>query len=86
MCFQPICVLGGGGAPKGAGHSLFMQLSGLGSSKIEILEAVLFDTVTIQDDQISCIKHILAPLYVFFTLFGCRGGGGRWLGPLGFTK
>ena len=34
----------------------------------------LFDTLTIQNDQMSYVKHVLAPLYVFFTLFGCRGG------------
>ena len=36
-----------------------------------------FDTLTIQNDQISYVKHVSAPLHVFFTLFGClRGGGG----------
>ena len=30
--------------------------------------------------QISNVKHVLTPLYVFFTLFGCwRGGGGEGL-------
>ena len=43
---------------------------------MEISKTDLFDTLTIQNDQISYIKHVLAPLYVFFTLFGCRGGGG----------
>ena len=33
-----------------------------------------FDTLTIQNDQISYVKHVLAPLYVFFTLFGWGGG------------
>ena len=43
---------------------------------MEISETDLFDTPTIQNDQISYVKHVLAPLYVFFTLFGCWGGGG----------
>ena len=37
---------------------------------MEISKTDFFDTLTIQNDQISCIKHVLAPLYVFFTLFG----------------
>ena len=40
---------------------------------------IFFDTLTIQNDQISYVKHLLAPLYVIFTLFGCWGGGGRGL-------
>ena len=54
-----------------------MQFSRLSSSKMKISEADFFDTLTIQNDQISYVKHVLAPLYVFFTLFGCWGGG--WL-------
>ena len=33
-------------------------------------ETDFFDTLTIQSDQISHVKHVLAPFYVFFTLFG----------------
>ena len=43
---------------------------------MELSETDLFDTLTIQNDQMSYVKHALAPLYVFFTLFGCVGGGG----------
>ena len=53
-----------------------MQLSSLGSSKMEISETDFLDILTIQNDQISYVKHVLAPLYVFFTLFGCGGGAG----------
>ena len=76
--FHPIWVLwgGGGGLPRGLGHNLLMQLSRLGSSKMEISETGFFNTLTIQSDQISYVKHVLAPLYVFFTLFGWWGGGG----------
>ena len=74
--FHPIWVLGGGGAPKGSrAHNLLMQFSRLSSSKLEISETDFFDTLTIQNDQISYVKHVLAPFYVFFTLFGCWGGG-----------
>ena len=42
---------------------------------MELSETDFFDTLTIQNDQISYVKHVLAPLYVFFTLFGWREGG-----------
>ena len=38
--------------------------------------AFFFEILTIQNDQISYVKCVLAPLYVFFTLFGGWGGGG----------
>ena len=34
-----------------------------------------FDILTIRN-QISHVKDVLDPLYVFFTPFGCLGGGG----------
>ena len=52
-----------------------MQLSSLGNSKMEIFKTDFFYIVTIENDQIPYVKHVLAPLYVFFTLFGCWGGG-----------
>ena len=68
---------GGRGAPKGSrAHSLLMQFFSLGSSKMELSETDFFDTLTIQHDQISYITHVLAPLYVFFTLFWFLGEGG----------
>ena len=38
-------------------------------------ETDFFDTLTIQNDQMSYVKHVLAPFYVFFILFGYWGGG-----------
>ena len=35
-----------------------------------------FDIVTTYNDEICYVKHVLAPFYVFFSLFGCWGGGG----------
>ena len=67
---------GGGGLPRGLGHNLLMQFSSLGSSKMEISKTDFFNTLTIQNDEISYVKHVLAPLYVFFTLFGCGCGEG----------
>ena len=77
MCFSPYLGVGGGELPRGLGHNLLMQFSRLSSSKMEISETDFFDTLTIQNNQISYVKHVLAALYVFFTLFGCCGGG--WL-------
>ena len=76
MCFSPYLGVGGGGDTKGSrAHHLLMQFSGLGSSKMEISETDFFHTLTIQNDQISYVKHVLAPPYVFLTVFGCWGGG-----------
>ena len=61
-----------------------MQFSSLGSSKMELSEPDFFDILTIPNDQISYIKHVLA-LYVFFTLFGWVGGGGGSQGGRGTT-
>ena len=43
---------------------------------MEISETDFSDNLTIQIDQISYVRHVLASLYVYFTLFGCWGGGG----------
>ena len=67
---------GEGGLRRGLGHNLLMQFFRLGSSKMENFKTDFFDNLTIQDDQISYAKHVVAPLYAFFTLFGCWGGGG----------
>ena len=82
---DPLCVFFtlfgcvGGGTKGSRAHHLLMQFCGLGSSKMEISETFFFDTLTIQNDQISYVKHVLTPLHVFFTLFGCGGGGYQWV-------
>ena len=43
---------------------------------MEISKTDFFDILTIQTDQMSYKKHVLAPCYVFFTLFGCGWGWG----------
>ena len=57
-----------------------MQFFSLGNSKMEISKTDLFYILTIQKDQISYLKHVLAPLYVFFTLFVWLGGGPKGAG------
>ena len=69
------CWEGEGGLPRGLGRNLLMRFSRLSTSKMEISETDFFDTLTIQNDQISHAKHVLAPLYAFFTLFWVLGGG-----------
>ena len=59
---------GGGGLPRGLGRNLLMQFSRLSSSKMAISESDFFDTLTVQNDQICYVKHVLAPFYVFFRL------------------
>ena len=76
VCFSRYLGVGGGGTKGSRAHNQLMQFSGLGSSKMEMSETDFFDTLTIQNDHISYVKHVLAPIYVFFTLFGCVGGGG----------
>ena len=71
---------GGDGAPKGGWGSLLMQFSTLYSSKSEISETGFFDILIIHNDQLSYAKHVLGPVYVFFTRFGCLEGA-RGLGP-----
>ena len=64
-------LLGGGGGAQPVGVTFHpLQV------KMEISATIFFDVLTVQNDQISYVKHVLAPLYVFFTLFGLGGGGG----------
>ena len=56
-----------------------MQFSTLGISKLEISRTHFSDITTIQNDQIPYVKHVLDPLYVFFTLFGFFDWGGGFL-------
>ena len=44
--------------------------------KWKILQKVFFDIVTTYNDGICYVGHVLDPLCVFSTLFGCGGGGG----------
>ena len=69
MCFSPY-LGGGGGAPKGSGAR--SRGSGLGGSKMEISKTAFFDILSIQNDQISYAKRVLASLCVFHPI----GGGG----------
>ena len=48
-------------------QNLPMQFSNLGNSKKGISETDFFDILTIHNDQIAYVKHVLDPLYVFFS-------------------
>ena len=75
---DPLCVFftlfgcWGGGYP---GHTT-CSYPALAAQKWKFSETDFLDTLTIQKDQISYVKHVLDPLCVFFTLFGCVCGGG----------
>ena len=60
-----------------------MQFFTPGSSKIEVFETCFFDIVTTQNDHPRYVKHVLARMYMFFTLFGYQVGGGGVGGLLG---
>ena len=64
-----------GGSQGGRGTACFCSFPASVAQKTDTSETNLFDTLTIQNDQISYVKHVLAPRYVFFTLFACRRGG-----------
>ena len=66
------CLDGG----KGLGHNLLVQFSTLGNSRMAIFKTDFFDVLTVHNDQISYINHVLDPLYVFFTRFRCCTDGG----------
>ena len=75
MFFTLFGCVGWGGTKGSRAHNLLVRFFGLGCSKMEIFETDFFDTLTIQNDQISYVKHVLAALHVFLTLFGCGMGG-----------
>ena len=47
------------------------HFSTLYRSKMENFCKFFFDIVTTYNDEICYVKHVLDPLCVFFTLFGC---------------
>ena len=49
---------------------------------MEISETEFWDPLTMHNDQISYLKHVLDPLYLFFTLCGCLVGGGGLLNDI----
>ena len=58
------CMDGG----KRLGHNLIMQFSTLGSSNMEISKTdFFFDILTIHNDEISYVKHVLDPLFMVFV-------------------
>ena len=59
---------GGGGCPMGWVHNLLMQLFTLRSSKIEVFETYFFDIMITSNDHPTYLKHVLARIYVVFTL------------------
>ena len=71
MCFSPDLGVRRG---KGLWHNLLMQFPTFGSSKMGISETFFFIFSIIYNDKISDVKHVVDPLHVFSTLFGCWTG------------
>ena len=72
-----------GGSPKGLVHNLLMQFFTLGSSKNRSFQnSFFFDIVITLNDHPRHVQHVLARIFVVFTLFwGCVGWGrfsARW--------
>ena len=62
-------------AGKGLGYNMLMQFSTLGNSKMEIFKTDFSNILTLLNDQISYVKHVLDPLYVFPPPYLGVGGG-----------
>ena len=62
--------------PLWCAHKLHKQFSTLCSSKMNFFN-FFFDILTIHNSKIFYVKHVSDPRCVFFTLFGCGGGGGH---------
>ena len=58
------------GMVNGLVYKVLMPLFVPGSSKIKVFESCFSDVVPTQNDHSRYVKHILGPIYVFFTLFG----------------
>ena len=79
-CFSPYLGIrsggGGWGLPRDGCTTCLCSFFTADSSKIEVYETCFFDIVTTQNDHPSYVKHVLGPIYVFFTYLGIRSGGG----------
>ena len=81
MSFSPYLRLGaggGGGGQTGLVHNLLMQFFTLYSSKIEVFETYFSDIVINSYDHPRYVKHVLARIYVVFTLFCVCVAWGRF--------
>ena len=74
VCFSPYLGVfsGGGGVPRGLGHSLRVQFSSLCTLKLEIHETDFFDMLAIFNDQTSCVIF-LSSLCVFHPIWVLEG-------------
>ena len=59
-------------------HNLLMQFFSLYCSKIEVFKTYFFDIAITQSDHPRYVKHVLAHIYVVFTLFWVCVAWGRF--------
>ena len=72
MCFSLYLGIGcgpGGMSPQGLLPNLLMQFFTVASSKIEVFERFFFNTVITYNYHPRYVTHVLAQIYVVFTLF-----------------
>ena len=79
--FHPIWVCWGGAGSQGDwGTTCLCSFPASAAQQRKFPKLIFFDTPAIHNDQISYVKHVLAPLDVFFTCITSpdpsRGGGG----------
>ena len=67
MCFSPYLSIACGAGGTGLVHKPLMQLFNLYSSKIEVSETCFSDFVITQNPP-RYVKHVLARIFVAFTL------------------
>ena len=66
---------GGGGSQGGQRTTCLCSFPALAAQKWKFLKLILFFYIlTIHNDQIPYVKHVLDPIHVVFTLFGCLDG------------
>ena len=80
MCFSPylgVFFAGGGGFPRGWGTTCLCNFPASAAQKWNFPKLIFFYILTIHNDQISHVKHVLGHIHVLFTLFGSldRGKG-----------
>ena len=72
--FHPIWVFAGG-SRWGRGTTCLCNFPASAAQKWTFPKLVFFNTLTIHNDQLSYVKHVLDPIHVLFTPFGCLDVG-----------
>ena len=63
------------GSQGGLGTTCLCNFPASAPQKWKFPKLFFFNILTIHNDQISYAKHVLDPIHLLFTLFGCLDGG-----------